>query len=342
LSISFLPLSEVDQVRVRELLVKMIWKRHWDEQLSQSYFSWRYGARGVGQTLVACDGGSPVGIIDSFIRPYWISGRRQLVRETCDWFCLPEYRRLGVGLHLMRRMMRNPEPIIVIGGTDDTQNLLPRLQWKRLPDLGNFILGISARTIVGLIAHRRWRRGIKVACVIPDVPLVRRVPHLAPSCTKSEVRVRALDDSDEAPKLAPYAIAPALDAELLNWLAVAPALLGQFLLLNFFCGGELVGISVNRLEKFSFGCISQIVHFHATSFDILDWMASATVHNLIERGVGVILCHTSCPTTASALSKLGFWRRKQIPAFCWPGDKLPQHEILHLSSLRADDALQVF
>ena len=150
------------------------WKRDWSEPLAESYVAWRYGARGNGDTIVACDNGRCVGILDSFVRPYWIGGREEAVRETCDWFCLPEYRALGVGLHLMRRMMAKPEPILVVGGTDTTQNLLPRLKWARLPDVGNFILGVSARTVAGLVAHSQWPAGVKLARLVPDIRLVRR------------------------------------------------------------------------------------------------------------------------------------------------------------------------
>ena len=118
LSITFQPLSEADPAGVRDLLVGTVWKRDWSEELAETYFSWRYRARESGDTLVASDQGRCIGILDSFTRPYWIAGRQQIVRETCDWFCLPEYRAFGVGLHLMRRMMAKPEPILVIGGTD--------------------------------------------------------------------------------------------------------------------------------------------------------------------------------------------------------------------------------
>jgi hypothetical protein len=129
---------------------------------------------------------------------------------------------------------------------------------------------------------------------------------------------------------------------VLDWLARAPAVLGQFLLLNFFCDGERVGMSISRLaELSSCGCVSQIVHLHAARFEAIDWMVSATVHYLVERGAGVVLCRTSCPFTARALSALGFWQRK-VPAFWWPPDNLPPSGLLLLTALRADDAFEFY
>jgi hypothetical protein len=343
LTINFLPLGEADPASVRELLVRKSWKRDWSEELAENYFSWRYGgARGSSETLVASDQRRCVGILDSFIRPYWIAGRQQMVRETCDWFCLPEYRAFGVGLHLMRRMMAKPEPILVIGGTAYTQDLLPRLKWARLPDVGNFVLGVSARTVAGLVARKRWPRGIKLARVIPDLPLVRRVPQLAAPSANSQVRIRVAGAAqEEVPGIAPYAAAPALRTEALDWLAHAPAVLGQFLQVSFFCDGECVGISIGRLEELPpFGRIARIVHLHAARFEMIDWMASATVHHLIEQGAGAVLCRASCPNTASALSKLGFWKLKPVPAYWWPATRPPPSGSLHLTTLQADDALQ--
>jgi hypothetical protein len=342
LSITFLSLSEVDPALVRELLVRVSWKRDWSEEFAESYLSWRYGARGSGETLVVCDQGRCVGILDSFLRPYWIAGRQETVRETCDWFCLPEYRTLGVGLHLLRRMMAKPEPILVIGGSIYTQNLLPRLKWARLPDVGNFILHLSARTVAGLVAHNRWRRGIKLARVLPNIPLAPRLPNLAPPSANSQVRVRVLGEAEEEPKIAPYIVAPALDSMVLDWFARAPAVLGQFLLLNFFCDGERVGMSISRLaELSSCGCASQIIHLHAARFEAIDWMVSATVHYLVERGAGVVSCRTSCPITGKALSALGF-RRRGLPAYWWPPDKLPPSGLLLLTALQGDDAFEFY
>ena len=55
---TFFSLSEVDPAPVRELLVRAAWERDWSEDVAENYFAWRYGgARGIGNTLVACDQG---------------------------------------------------------------------------------------------------------------------------------------------------------------------------------------------------------------------------------------------------------------------------------------------
>jgi hypothetical protein len=88
MSITIIPLSEADHAGVLQLLATF-WQRGWTETLMEDYFAWRYGSRGEGETLVACDRGRSVGILDSFVRRYWIDGRQELVRETCDWLTEP-------------------------------------------------------------------------------------------------------------------------------------------------------------------------------------------------------------------------------------------------------------
>jgi hypothetical protein len=153
------------------------------------------------------------------------------------------------------------------------------------------------------------------------------------------VQARTPGDQNEVPNGAPYALAPFLAKAVLDWLADAPALLGEFVLLNFFCNGEHVGVSISRLEKLHWGCNAQIVHLHATRFDVIAWMVSETVHHLLERGPGSVSCRTSCQTTANALSTLGFVRGAPIQAYWWQRSQEPPAGLFHLTSLQADNAL---
>ena len=83
---------------------------------------------------------------------------------------------------------------------------------------------------------------------------------------------------------------------MLDWLARAPAVLGQFVQLSFYCDGELVGISISRLEELpACGRVAKIVHLHAARLDMIDWMLGVTVHHLVEHGAGAVLCARVLP-----------------------------------------------
>jgi hypothetical protein len=339
MSITIVPLSEADHAGVCQLLVRC-WRCELSGELLEGYFSWRYGNRGNGETLVACDKGRCVGIVDSFVRSYRIAERQELVRETCDWFCLPEYRAFGVGLQLMRRMMAKPDPILVIGGTKITMELLPRLKWARLLNVERFVLPCSTRTAAGLAAHDLWPRGVALARMIPDWRLVRQIRRQPPPSANAHVQCQALGAAAEAAKIVPYDLAPVLDTSLLHWLASAPKLLGETVVLSFFSDDRPVGVSISRVQMLAFGYKARIVHVHAARLALVNWILGETVHHLIGRGVGAILCDASCRAMGRALCALGFARRRPIPAFWWPANKLPPSGVYNLSSLRADDAFE--
>ncbi len=339
MSITIIPLSEADHAGVLQLLATF-WQRDWTEKLMEDYFAWRYGRRGSGETLVACDGGRCVGILDSFIRPYWIDGRKEPVRETCDWFCLPEYQALGVGLHLMRRMMAKPEPILLLGGSKTTLDLTPRLKWARLPNAERFLLLVSARNAAARLAHRLGRCGVALARIVPDTRLVRRIRHRPPPSASANVQRREFGAAIEGvASIIPHDFAPWLDASTLDWLASAPEVLGEFVSLSFFDDHKLVGISVSRLQKLAFGSEAQIVHVHAERLALIGWIVSETVHHLIGCGAGAVACETSCPATSGALGALGFVRRRPVQAHWWHARERAPAGVLNLTALRADDAL---
>ena len=338
MSITIVPLRDADHASVRQLLGQF-WERDWTDQVMENYFAWRYGRRGSGETLVACDKGRSVGILDSFIRPYWIAGRRELVRETCDWFCLPEYQPLGVGLHLMRRMMAEPEPILLIGGSKATLDLVPRLKWTRLPNAERYVLPVSTKTAASFLAHRLGRHGVALARVIPDLRLVRRIGRAPAPSASAEVRCRALGTAvGELAGMVPHDFAPWLDTSILDWLASAPEVAGEFVVLSFFNDGKPVGVSVSRLQIRALGCEAQLVHLHASRLALIDWIVGETTQHLIDRGAGAVVCIATCPAMNRALRALGFVRRPPVPAYWWH-TKPPLSGVLNLSLLRADDAL---
>jgi hypothetical protein len=338
LSIHFVTLSELYAASACELLTHYVWKRDWSEDLAQSYFAWRYTGRANGDTLLALDRGRCIGIIDSFLRPYWIDGCRQLVRETCDWFCLPAYRPLGVGLHLLRRIMDKPEPIIAIGGTEYTQELLPKLRWASVRGIHNFVLPASAKTAAAFLARGAGRRIAWAAGLVPNVPLARH-PRSALPFGKLLMKVRDAGDNGRFDGIGPYALGPEIEPPVLDWLACAPPLLGQFVVLSFLADDVQAGIAICRIEKLSVGCVAQIVHLQPASLEVIDWMVSETVTHLLERGAGVIFCRSSCQTVSSALTATGFYRRKPVPMFWWARNSLPPAGRFNLASLQADDAL---
>jgi hypothetical protein len=329
---------ETDSTALRDMLLGW-WQRKWSSEQAELYFQWRYRERPAGETLLALDGGKCVAVIDSFVRPYRIDGRRVDVRETCDWFCEPEYRKAGIGLTLMRRMMLRPEPILVVGGSEFTLELLPKLGWSRLPDAQDFLLPLTLGVTAEAAHLPSWASGIGlVSRVVPNLPLMPRLPAPRPPSAGSEVRLRRA-----AEKIAPeaegmHAFAPILESSTLDWLSHAPAATCEIRELSFESNGRMAGLAVCRLETLSSGLIASIVHMHAASKDAVQWVIGGTVAYLRGEGVGLVRCRTSSPVFGDALRKLRFLRRTPQAAYWWSRHVMVPEGPAHLSLLRADDA----
>jgi Acetyltransferase (GNAT) family len=336
-SISFALLDSSNAPSAHALL-RQWWRQNWSEEFSDKFFAWRYLARPWGETLLAFDKGRCVGILDSFLRTYLLFGRRITVRETCDWFCTPEYRPQGLGLRLMRKLMINPEPIIVVGGEQTTQSLLPRLKFERLPDVSNCFLPISVKAFMAMKLHRLGH-GEALTRFIPSRLTLTRPRRMMPLLS-GEVRVSAREVAPPPPGEA-YALASVLAKETLEWQTAAPEEIGILIALNFLVDDVLVATSMSRVERHEEGMRAKVLHLQcaAPSSPIIDWAVSETVQHLVKRGAVFISCWSSCPLMSAALQRVGFRAGSPRPVFWWPAQTRSLCGAMHLTMARADDAL---
>jgi len=340
--ISLAPLSESNAAAAQKLLLRF-WHQNWPAEFGARFFQWRYRERPRTAALLAFDGDKCVATIGAMIRTYLLGGNQTQVCETCDWFCLPEYRQLGLGLKLIREVMERPEPIIVVGGTDATRGLLPRLGWQVLPEVGNYFLPLSGR-VFAAFGLRRFRAGSeRWARAIPSGINVRRVRQAPPPSPSAEMfTLNSGPPSLPTPPVAEFALAALLDGENLEWLARAPSEVGKLAALEFRIDGAPVAVSISMLETRPEGPCAKILHFQSSTPDlaVVEWIVSETAMHLASRGAGLIFCRASCPLISSALRRTGFLAGKPFPAFCWPaGLKVPAGP-MHLTRLVGDDSIE--
>jgi hypothetical protein len=340
-----LRLAQLDETNrpAFEALLAHAWRQNWGPELARDLIRWRYYDRpSGGGTWLICNGDQCVAMLDSFVRPYLLDGRRIMVREGGDWFCLPKYRPLGLGIRLMRETMASPEPKLSIGGSNATLAILPRLRWKRLPDVYKFVLPIKVRCVAGALLRGRWPAGEFYARAIPGFIPLRHPRPTAPPAT-GVCRVAEWLPGTPAVLPAPrgQGLVQLLGQADLDWIARAPHDVAQALGLTFFLDEEPVGFSLSKLEPAITGFDSCIVHLQIACADqsVADWIVAETASRLAARGAGMIRCLASSPEKVMALRRAGFLPRKSLPSYWWPKTGAPPPSHIDAGYLRGDDAM---
>jgi len=335
-------LDEANRPAFEALLVQA-WRQNWDPDLARALIRWRYYDRpSGGGTWLACNDGQCVAMFDSFLRPYLLDGRRILVREGCDWYCLPKYRPLGIGIRLMREMMACPEPLISIGGSAATREILPRLHFTRLPDVQRYVLPIKARCLAGALLRGRWPEGERYATAIPDfIPLSSPRPAPAPPLGRGRVAEWRPGTPAALPIPASPGLVQILEQADQDWFARMPPGIAEALGLVFFLDDTPVAFSLSQIEPTITGFDGCIVHLQIDhpAQAAADWVLAETAWRLAARGVGMIRCLASSPQKIRALRNAGFVAREALPSYWWPKPDVPTPTASDLGYLRADDAL---
>ncbi len=100
----------------------------WHRPRSDAFYRWRYEDPAFHVAYLALRDGE-CAMECAIRRPYRVGDEVVDFLEVFDWYALPELRNAGLGVRVMQRLMREPHPLLLVGGTPDTQALLPRLKW---------------------------------------------------------------------------------------------------------------------------------------------------------------------------------------------------------------------
>jgi len=340
------PLTETTLPAVEEMLLQL-WERDWKPEFSNRLFRWRFLDRENGEAILVMDGARCVAMIDSWVRQYMINGELVSVRELCDWFSLPEYR--GVGLKPMRMMMKKPEPIVSIGGSQDTQSLLPRLGWKALPEPAvDYSLLVTGAPLVERFFNRFNLPG-KNTCVRLANGLW--LPHRSPKirfASENESAFREHSSNSPLPTVSPppssYQLASLIGTNEIDWICSAPKEMGDFIALEFLLEDQVIGLTLSRLFKGDHTTKANIVQVQSSqvSADIYRWMINETTSLMARKGADVVKCRTTCNFMAEALHQLGYLKRDSWQTVWWSKNQEPPQGPILLSRYRADDAIQPY
>lgn len=317
-----------------------VWQPTWDADLEKQIMHWRFCERPLGDTWLAFDNERCIAALDSVLRPYLYNGQRIVVRETANWFCLEPYRPSGIGISLLRKMMQGSEPILVVGATETTQKILPRLRWQAAVPARHYVFAVKLRGFVAAALRAKRPSHEAFARIIPHIRLPRPHRILPPQPYLGGVQELADNASCPVIPIMRDGLVQVIENVQWQWLASMPQRLGQIIGLVFRLNGREVGFTVSQIEPAESGVAARILHTQIIDSDQswMNWMMSETTQFLIEFGVEFIRCRTCVGPISTALDTIGFRLRHVLPSFWW-SRHMPPPISLEVGYLRGDEAI---
>lgn len=324
-----------------EKLLAVVWQQNWPTDIARRIVRWRYYERPPGHvTWLACVGQDCVAMLDSMTRPYLLYGKRVMVRETADWFCLPEYRRFGLGLRVLRQLRDYPEPVLVVGGSTMTRQILPRLGWDILAPVRSYILPIKARGLAANLMRQKWPAHETFARIIPRWAPFRSIARVPAPTGQAQVEVIDGETWHELPANGSTELVVLLERAHFQWLTAMPHDFARTLGVVCRLDGAIAGFALVQLEPTATGLDGRIVHLQSVDNDtkLLAWIIAETSRVLVDHGADFIRCFVSTPEKSAAIESVGFILSQELPCHWWnrPGLRVPGR--IDVDYLRGDDA----
>lgn len=324
-------------------LIEGFSRRYWSRPTSAAFYRWRYlDSHPFSETVLAIGGDRCLGTLSAFRKDYRIAGRRTPCLEVFDWHCLPGLRGSGIGIRLMRAMMRAGDRLISVGGTVDVTSALPAMGWQRIGTAVNFELPLTAAYVQPGV-RRRLRglpgdRFLSGAVVSALKPRRRAQPPGGTVAVGSTFDLRLETLYDAFP---PYELYQLPSPPLLTWVTTGAS--GRFAFLTFDVGGSPGGWAFVRVYDTPRGRESAILDVYARqpSVDLYTWFVSEAALALAADHPAVIRARATCPLLQAALRRNHFRAAAEIPIHSWPHN-LPVGCRLHMTLNHADGPVRPY
>lgn len=288
-------------------------ERVWTRPRTPAFFRWRYEDPDFHLAFLALRDGEVLAMESAFRRPWRVGDEVVDFLEVFDWYCLPELRNTGLGVRVMQRLMKEPHPLLLVGGTADTQGLLPRLQWKVVGQVKRYVRVIGTDTVARALA-RRTRMPLTLARAVGPAARLVLAPRPQRRAAPRGGRVLAVALPGEelfALERGPsgYRTRPLWTPELLRWLVAGFAGIGRFVPAYFTVDGALRGFGLLRIhDSGPDGCEAEIVDAFTPdpSPDLYDWIVAELTAVADGFGAQRIAASTTCEVLGEALRRNRF------------------------------------
>lgn len=344
MAIKIEPLT-ADRLGDLQELILPFWRRQWERPFADRMFHWRFLERPQWEASLAYDDGKPVAFLDSFIRQRVVGSELRQVRETADWYSAPAYRPL-LGIRLMRKLMEAEQPMLVVGGNENTQSLLPKLGWRQLAPLERYVRPLRLGAAVKEASRKLHFPLSAIPAAVAGVFSLRIGAVRESARPAGHLSVSELKDTDTLPDIRPSDANSQLCAFLTNdeakWLRSAPQEMGEFVLLAFLIDGVPSAITLSRLHREKPFTTASLLHLQSATdrSELYDWVVAETVRRLSERGAHWVTARFNAQAVQKSCESAGFRRMNScVKSFWWDRNDTHDPDDPHLSWVCGDEGL---
>jgi len=334
----------VPDARERLPLVERFAAATWTRPRSAAHARWRSDAPDARGFLAVRDG-ECLAMVRAFRRLYRLDDSWVPFLEPFDWATRPDLHGSGLGVRVLERLMREPEPLLVVGGSDEACALLARRGWRRAGAATRFARALAPA--VARSAARRLRLPPGAAAIAArgrDAWLAARGAR-APRGGRV-VAVAAIGAEVDAlyRGRTAYGTLALWTRERLRWLAADFAGAGHFVPLYFAQDDRLRGWALLRVVATEDGTSAELVDLLDPAADraVYGWMIGEAVRIARAFGAERIGAATTCAAVAAALGAHGFAEAGALPIHVWPPARGDLPGPLLLGSNTRDTALHPF
>ncbi len=316
-------------------------ERVWQRPKTEAYYRWRYLKCPTQIGILALKDSECLATLWAFSRPYQLDGKKIICFEALDWYCVPELRRSGLGIRLMHQLMSRPDPLIVVGGSSDTQAILPGLGWSNMGNVPSFSLPLQGAAIT---QYARERFGIpspigRSLFAVLGKPWFKPKPairQLNQETTHAPAfNLSILDLYSELPK---DQLVPLPGPSFIDWLKQGRTFIGDYLILEFRQDKKLCGWSLSRFYPTSSGQEARIIELFSPQTDFYHWILGETLTEILAHNPDTVHMATGNPALQVALRQSKFIRHHESPAYFWPKDQTTVPTSAHFFGHNTSDA----
>jgi hypothetical protein len=328
-------------------IVRQFAERYWSRPTSDEYYTWRYlDALPIGHLFMALQEQECLGMAYGLRRSYLVDQALTDCLEVFDWHVLPGLKGSGAGLRVMRALMKRPERLVAIGGTQDVQSALPKMGWQRIGTARRFELPLSGALLAHAVEERlrvpaRWTaRPLDVAAKFWFGPRSRNWP------ADHTVRIAPMlgSEIDELYERNQYGFTQRPLLPVFKWFSQSPLANGVFCYLRFYEGSRIVGWTLSRAYDTPEGREGAILDAYSPepNPERYTWMVSQAVSALAGFHPRIVRTRASCEAFKAGLLANRFREQAvEVPIHTWPkGVEL--HGPVHVTLNHSDEPMRPY